>query len=136
MNSPFVILNVYKIKRVKRLSEQSPAVRLEMCSVAGCTSLAQRFRLPRDPERRLEWVQFLATANEQQFKESSWRDFRVCCKHFTEDCFDNLMPTRLESTGKVRLTLKPAAVPSLCVQPDGGQSEEQVSLLLDHQFSS
>lgn len=98
-----------------------------MCSVAGCTSLAQRFRLPRDPEMRLEWVQFLATANEQQFKESSWRDFRVCCKHFAEDCFENLIPSRVEASGKVRFTLKPDAVPSLCVKLDSGQSKEQVS---------
>lgn len=104
-----------------------PAVRLEMCSVAGCASLAQRFRLPRDPERRLDWVQFLATANEQQFKESSWRDFRVCCNHFSEECFENLISSRLEASGKVRLTLKPDAVPSVGVQLDGGQSKEQVS---------
>lgn len=98
-----------------------------MCSVAGCTSLAQRFRLPRDPERRLDWVQFLATANEQQFKESSWRDFRVCCNHFAKDCFENLIPSRVEASCKLRLTLKPDAVPSLCVQLDAGQSKEQVS---------
>lgn len=90
-----------------------------MCSVAGCTSLAQRFTLPRDPDRRLEWVEFLATANEQQFKESSWMDFTICCDHFTNDCFENVTANRSVPTGMVRLplALKKDAVPSLCVQP-------------------
>lgn len=88
-----------------------------MCSVAGCTSLAQRFTLPRDPDRRLEWVEFLATANEQQFKESSWMDFTICCDHFTNDCFENVTANRSVQTGMVCFALKKDAVPSLCVQP-------------------
>ncbi|XP_029308598.1 zinc finger protein 484-like [Cottoperca gobio] len=82
-----------------------------MCSVVGCDSWrrsAQRFKLPEDPERRLEWVQFLATVNKQRFKESSWTDITMCSEHFRDDCFDNLTPSEL--------TLKPSAVPSLCLR--------------------
>lgn len=89
-----------------------------MCSVVGCVSLRrtrQRFKLPEDPERRLEWVQFLATVNKQRFKESSWTDIAICSQHFKDDCFENLSP----SSGSVKL--KPGAVPSLSVRP---QSDE------------
>lgn len=86
-----------------------------MCSVVGCYSdrrVVQRFKLPEDPERRLEWVQFLATVNKQRFKESSWTDITICREHFKDDCFESLTPSRS------RTTLKPSAVPSLCVLPD------------------
>ncbi|XP_039999219.1 transcriptional repressor CTCF-like isoform X4 [Xiphias gladius] len=88
-----------------------------MCSVVGCDSSrrrAQRFKLPEDPERRLEWVQFLAAVNKQRFKESSWTDITICSEHFALDCFVYLAPT-----GEVQLT--PGAVPSLCLQPEPGE---------------
>ncbi|XP_071347795.1 uncharacterized protein [Trachinotus anak] len=93
-----------------------------MCSVVGCDSSrrsAQRFKLPEDPERRLEWVQFLATANKQRFKESSWTDITICSEHFTGDCVVYLAPT-----GTAQLT--PSAVPSLCVQPESDEPELNV----------
>ncbi|XP_017277893.1 uncharacterized protein LOC108239600 [Kryptolebias marmoratus] len=80
-----------------------------MCSVAGCSSgrlRAARFKLPEDPEERLDWVMFLAKANKQRFKESSWTDITVCSEHFTEDCL-------VRETDPVRL--KPGAVPSVCL---------------------
>ncbi|XP_041848284.1 zinc finger protein 600-like [Melanotaenia boesemani] len=80
-----------------------------MCSVVGCDSerrSAQRFKLPEDPERRLEWVMFIANVNKQRFKESTWTAITVCSEHFTSDCLVNL-------TGSVQL--KPSAVPSLCL---------------------
>nr|XP_043887278.1 uncharacterized protein LOC122772982 isoform X2 [Solea senegalensis] len=83
-----------------------------MCSVDGCESWhrnAQRFKLPEDPEMRLEWVQFLATVNKQRFKESSWTEITICAEHFKRDCLIYVAPT-----GAVQLT--PGAVPSLCVQ--------------------
>ncbi|XP_076601042.1 uncharacterized protein LOC143329159 [Chaetodon auriga] len=97
-----------------------------MCSVVGCYSrrrTAQRFKLPEDPERRLEWVQFLAAANKQRFKESSWTDITICSEHFKDDCFENLTPSHSGVTGKVQLTLKPSAVPSLCVQSEADEPE-------------
>ncbi|XP_062285244.1 zinc finger protein 426-like [Scomber scombrus] len=90
-----------------------------MCSVVGCVSLSstnQRFKLPEDPEQRLEWVQFLATVNKQRFKESSWTDITICSQHFKDDCFEKLTPS-----GTVRL--KPGAVPSLCLRPESDQPE-------------
>ncbi|XP_035526523.1 myoneurin-like isoform X1 [Morone saxatilis] len=84
-----------------------------MCSVVGCYSgrrSAQRFKLPEDPERRLEWVQFLATVNKQRFKESSWTDITICSEHFEKDCFEKLTAAQL--------TLKPSAVPSLSDDPE------------------
>ncbi|KAM4552900.1 uncharacterized protein PAE49_016203 isoform 2-T2 [Odontesthes bonariensis] len=80
-----------------------------MCSVVGCDSWRRRpprFKLPEDPERRLEWVLFIAKVNKQRFKESSWTDITVCSEHFAGDCFGNV-------SGAVQL--KPGAVPSLCV---------------------
>ncbi|XP_059199760.1 zinc finger protein 28-like [Centropristis striata] len=85
-----------------------------MCSVVGCDSWrrsAQGFKLPEDPERRLEWVQFILEVNGQRLKESSWTDISICHEHFTVDCFVNLTPT-----GTVQL--KPSAVPSLCVKSE------------------
>ncbi|XP_013886876.1 zinc finger protein 37 [Austrofundulus limnaeus] len=81
-----------------------------MCSVYGCYSgllNAERFKLPEDPEERLEWVMFLAKTNKQRFKESSWTDIAVCSDHFTGDCFvDEAHPVQL----------KPGSVPSVCLK--------------------
>ncbi|XP_071347797.1 uncharacterized protein [Trachinotus anak] len=90
-----------------------------MCSVVGCDSSrrsAQRFKLPEDPERRLEWVQFLATANKQRFKESSWTDITICSEHFTDDCFDIMFPT-----GTAQLQY--SAVPSLYIKSEPEEPE-------------
>lgn len=90
----------------------------KMCSVLGCYSnRAPRFRLPEDPDMRLEWVQFLATVNEQCFKESSWRDIAICCDHFERECFVNpsLSPP----------TLKPGAVPSLCLHSEESEPSDR-----------
>ncbi|XP_026168384.1 zinc finger protein 33A-like isoform X1 [Mastacembelus armatus] len=81
-----------------------------MCSVLGCGSWSrgvQRFKVPEDPEKRLEWVQFLFEVNGQRLKESSWTDITICSEHFAEDCFEHLTPA-----GTVQV--KPDAVPSLC----------------------
>ncbi|XP_034743115.1 zinc finger protein 345-like isoform X3 [Etheostoma cragini] len=90
-----------------------------MCSVVGCDSgrrSAPRFKLPEDPERRLEWVQFLFEVNGQRLKESSWTDITICNEHFTNDCFD-LAPR----TGTA--LLKSSAVPSLCVKSEPEEPE-------------
>ncbi|XP_038573983.1 zinc finger and BTB domain-containing protein 24-like isoform X2 [Micropterus salmoides] len=85
-----------------------------MCSVVGCESGrrgAQRFKLPEDPERRLEWVQFLFEVNGQRLKESCWTDITICREHFTDGCFVNA-----SLTGTVQL--KCSAVPSLCIKSE------------------
>ncbi|TMS09397.1 hypothetical protein E3U43_002056, partial [Larimichthys crocea] len=84
-----------------------------MCSVVGCESWrrsAQRFRLPEDPDRRLEWVQFLFEVNGQRLKESSWTDITICSEHFTSDCFETMTPGTVQ--------LKPCVVPSLCIKSE------------------
>ncbi|XP_070775668.1 uncharacterized protein [Enoplosus armatus] len=86
-----------------------------MCSVVGCDSgrrSAQRFKLPEDPERRLEWVEFLFEVNGQRLRESSWTDITICSEHFTYDCFENL----ISETGTVQL--KCSAIPSLCIKSE------------------
>ncbi|XP_074507359.1 uncharacterized protein LOC141777206 [Sebastes fasciatus] len=91
-----------------------------MCSVVGCVSGrlgADRFRLPEDPERRLEWVQFLAAVNKQRFKEASWTDITICSEHFKEDCFEKMICSS-GVTVKVQSRLNPSAVPSLCLQSE------------------
>ncbi|XP_034558481.1 zinc finger protein 761-like [Notolabrus celidotus] len=88
-----------------------------MCSVVGCDSWlrnAKRFQLPEDPERRLEWVRFLASVNKQRFKESSWTDITVCIEHFKDECFEN----HSGLTEKTQLALKPSAVPSLFIKAE------------------
>ncbi|XP_041805610.1 zinc finger and BTB domain-containing protein 14-like [Chelmon rostratus] len=90
-----------------------------MCSVVGCESWrrgAQRFKLPEDPERRLEWVQFLLEVNVQRLKESSWTDITICSEHFPRGCFADV--TR---TGTVQL--KSSAVPSLCLKSESDGPE-------------
>ncbi|KAM3605501.1 uncharacterized protein V6R79_026320 [Siganus canaliculatus] len=80
------------------------------CSVVGCDSgrrSAQRYKLPKDPDMRLKWVQFLLEVNEQQLKESSWTDITICSEHFTQDCYDH-------QTAQ----LKFEAVPSLCIKTE------------------
>lgn len=92
-----------------------------MCSVVGCLlgrRPVQRFKLPEDPERRLEWVQFLATVNKQRFKESSWTDITICSEHFEDGCFENVTVCVSREAGGEQLTLKPGAVPSLRVRSD------------------
>ncbi|XP_070830522.1 uncharacterized protein [Chaetodon trifascialis] len=91
-----------------------------MCSVVGCDSwrrTAQRFKLPEDPERRLEWVQFLLEVNVQRLKESSWTDITICSEHFTRSCFVDVTDT---------VQLKSSAVPSLCLksEPDDPEPDE------------
>ncbi|KAM4728145.1 uncharacterized protein FYW61_011277 isoform 2-T3 [Anableps anableps] len=93
-----------------------------MCSVVRCDSWrrrAQRFILPADPERRLEWVQFLFEVNGQRLKESSWTDIRVCSEHFTRNCFHPV--TR--AAGSAQLTSD--AVPSVYV-PDDPESRQEI----------
>ncbi|XP_035027412.1 uncharacterized protein LOC118118353 isoform X3 [Hippoglossus stenolepis] len=90
-----------------------------MCSVLGCGSSrrgAQRFKLPKDPEKRLEWVQFVFEANCQRLKESSWTDITICREHFTEDCFGKT------TTGAVQLGS--GAVPSLRGRCEPGEHVE------------
>ncbi|XP_069367167.1 zinc finger protein 568-like [Paralichthys olivaceus] len=96
-----------------------------MCSVLRCGSSrrgAQRFKLPADPEKRLEWVQFVFEANGQRLKESSWTDITICREHFTDDCFGKT------KSGSVQL--RSSAVPSLCIktEPEEEEEEEQVEV--------
>lgn len=86
-----------------------------MCSVLDCESFrrgVQRFKLPDDPEKRLEWVQFIFEVNGQRLKETSWTDITVCREHFTDDCFEN------PNTGSGSVQLKPSVVPSLCIKSE------------------
>ena len=91
-----------------------------MCSVLGCGSSrrgAQRFKLPKDPEKRLEWVQFVFEANGQRLKESHWTDITICREHFTEDCFGNT------KTGAVQM--RSSAVPSLCIKSEPEEEQQE-----------
>ncbi|XP_034469613.1 zinc finger protein 678-like isoform X2 [Hippoglossus hippoglossus] len=99
-----------------------------MCSVFLCGSSrrgAQRFKLPKDPEKRLEWVQFVFEANCQRLKESSWTDITICREHFTEDCFGKT------KTGAVQM--RSSAVPSLCIksEPEEEQQEQEPVPILE-----
>ncbi|XP_035811182.2 serendipity locus protein delta-like isoform X1 [Amphiprion ocellaris] len=89
-----------------------------MCSVDGCDSFrrnAKRFKLPEDPEERLEWVQFVLEVNGQRLKESSWTDITICSEHFTNDCFVDQS-----------LQLRSGSVPSLCVKSESEEAQENL----------
>ncbi|XP_034090325.1 zinc finger protein 271-like isoform X2 [Gymnodraco acuticeps] len=89
-----------------------------MCSVLGCDSWrrgARRFKIPEDPERRLQWVQFILEANEQRLKESCWTKITICNEHFNGDCFEPLPGTA---------QLRSSAVPSVCAK-HGVKSEPE-----------
>ncbi|XP_051809914.1 zinc finger and SCAN domain-containing protein 2-like isoform X2 [Acanthochromis polyacanthus] len=89
-----------------------------MCSVVGCDSFrrnAKRFKLPEDPEERLEWVQFVLEVNGQRLKESSWTDITICSEHFTNDCFVDQS-----------LQLRSGSVPSLCVKSEPEEAQEKL----------
>ncbi|KAM9845047.1 uncharacterized protein ACBR49_011808 [Aulostomus maculatus] len=96
-----------------------------MCSVVQCDSCRRdvpRFKIPEDPERRLEWVQFLAQVNGQRFKEASWTDITICGEHFTNGSFESL-----NQTGSLRL--KPGAVPTLCIKSEPEEPELDLEAL-------
>lgn len=96
-----------------------------MCSVVGCDSWrrsAQSFSLPEDPERRLQWVQFVAEDDEQLLKESSWTDIVICREHFLGECFEKPVETD-------KVQLKPSAVPSVRIKSEVGEFVD--SLLLE-----
>ncbi|KAF3699344.1 Zinc finger protein 813 [Channa argus] len=100
---------------------ERPGLTTGMCSVVGCGSWrrrAERFKLPDDPEKRLEWFQFLFEVNGQRIKESSWTDINICSEHFTEDCFEN--------RSLCETVLIPSAVPTLCVISEPDQPVEPV----------
>ncbi|XP_015228044.1 PREDICTED: uncharacterized protein LOC107083375 isoform X1 [Cyprinodon variegatus] len=84
------------------------------CSVVRCHSWrrgAQCFSLPADPDKRLEWVQFLFLVNGQRITESSWVDIRVCAEHFTPSCFLQVNPATsiaLLNTDAVPSVYRPA----------------------------
>uniref|UniRef100_A0A8D3D6C4 THAP domain-containing protein 1 n=1 Tax=Scophthalmus maximus TaxID=52904 RepID=A0A8D3D6C4_SCOMX len=100
-----------------------------MCSVLRCDSSrrsAQRFKLPEDAEKRLEWVQFVLEVNGQRLKESCWTEISICTEHFTEDCFGNTGPTGTAQ-------LKPGAVPSLFIKTcDSPSFCAEESILSNH----
>ena len=105
----------FNIKLQRHQEAGETRLKPRMCSVVGCDSWrrsAQRFKLPEDPESRLEWVQFLFEVNGQRLKESSWTDITICTEHFTDDCFIHVTP----ETGTVRLKFD--AVPSLCIKSE------------------
>ncbi|XP_042352913.1 LOW QUALITY PROTEIN: uncharacterized protein LOC121950890 [Plectropomus leopardus] len=103
----------------KRTDAPGAAPEAGMCSVEGCNSwhrCVPRFKIPEDPERRLEWVQFILKVNDHGVKESSWTDITICGDHFTEDCI-----IRLTETGTVEL--ESSAVPSLWIKSEPEEAE-------------
>nr|XP_043887306.1 probable serine/threonine-protein kinase kinX isoform X2 [Solea senegalensis] len=95
-----------------------------MCSVVNCDSSrrsVQRYILPEDPEKRLQWVQFVFEVNGQRLKESSCADITICGEHFTHDCFEYAGDSGFAQ-------LKPSAVPSVCVKSEPEEPELQIKV--------
>ena len=63
------------------------------CDAAFCESTSHLFKWPTDKADSDYWCRWVKTKNVSfKLKASS----RLCCKHFSEECFDNLYKYVLE----------------------------------------
>ena len=63
------------------------------CDAAFCESTSHLFKWPTDKADSEYWCRWVKTKNVSfKLKASS----RLCCKHFSEECFDNLYKYLLE----------------------------------------
>ncbi|MCI4391477.1 hypothetical protein PGIGA_G00134980 [Pangasianodon gigas] len=85
------------------------------CMCRGCYagSGASLHYIPKDPEIRQKWIDFIYK-NRTAPKFKNLDRIRICSAHFTEECFTNYRQ-KMMGFGK-RLILKPNAVPTIAVQ--------------------
>ncbi|XP_027029880.1 uncharacterized protein LOC113660511 isoform X2 [Tachysurus fulvidraco] len=84
------------------------------CMCRGCYSGsgASLHYIPKDPETRQKWIDFIYK-NRTAPKFKNLDRIRICSAHFTEECFTNYRQ-KMMGFGK-RLILKPNAVPTIAV---------------------
>ncbi|XP_060717153.1 zinc finger homeobox protein 4-like isoform X2 [Tachysurus vachellii] len=84
------------------------------CMCRGCYSGsgASLHYIPKDPETRQKWIEFIYK-NRTAPKFKNLDRIRICSAHFTEECFTNYRQ-KMMGFGK-RLILKPNAVPTIAV---------------------
>lgn len=83
------------------------AMPTKRCGIPGCERKTSLHRLPKDPDDRNKWIQFI-------FKECPSHvstDLRVCSLHFTIDCFKN--KSQHDAGFAQKLLLKERAVPTV-----------------------
>lgn len=84
-----------------------------MCRGCYSGSGASLHYIPKDPEIRQKWIDFIYK-NRTAPKLKNLDRIRICSAHFTEECFTNYRQ-KMMGFGK-RLILKPNAVPTIAVQ--------------------
>ncbi|KAF5901184.1 RE1-silencing transcription factor A-like isoform X2, partial [Clarias magur] len=86
------------------------------CMCRGCyaTTGASLHYIPKDPEIRQKWIDFIYENRPAPKLLKNLDRIRICSAHFTEECFTNYRQ-KMMGFGK-RLILKPNAVPTVSVQ--------------------
>lgn len=87
------------------------AVNMSECAVFGCKLEpgASLHYLPRNPVLKQKWMDFIY--RHRFSRPSNTMGIRICCAHFSNDCFVNFFQRSMGFAKK--LILKPGAVPSI-----------------------
>ena len=99
------------------------------CIAAGCSNArsdtVSLFRFPKDPALRLRWIKQIKRT---RAKWTGPTDRSVLCsKHFTEDCFEPTSALGASFGLKMRLKLKPDAVPTIFERESSSTQTEEPS---------
>ncbi|XP_056587765.1 piggyBac transposable element-derived protein 4-like [Triplophysa dalaica] len=77
------------------------------CAVYGCVRTTSLHMLPKDPDVREKWIQFIVKKSSTQINAH----LRVCSSHFTSGCFEN--KSQYDAGFAQKLLLKDRAVPTI-----------------------
>lgn len=88
----------------------------------GCASVTQLFGLPKEEEKKNQWLKFIYGTRPDQYNLNIF----LCFRHFTKDSFVNW--AQFNSGFSKRLLLKDGSVPTLFDQP-GASVSQLVSML-------
>lgn len=106
------------------------------CMCRGCYagSGASLHYIPKDPEIRQKWIDFIYK-NRTVPQLKNLDRIRICSAHFTEECFTNYRQ-KMMGFGK-RLILKPNAVPTIAVHLEfpAPSRTRQVNLHFIHRYT-
>ncbi|XP_050964151.1 uncharacterized protein LOC127164327 [Labeo rohita] len=77
------------------------------CAVPGCGKTTSLNTLPKDPDVKEKWIQFIFSKRPSHFSVNA----HVCSVHFTDDCFENKL--QYDAGFARTLLLKNQAVPTI-----------------------
>ncbi|TDH00595.1 hypothetical protein EPR50_G00190160 [Perca flavescens] len=87
--------------------------------VLGCASVTQLFGLPKEEEKKNQWLEFIYGTRPDQYNLNIF----LCFRHFTKDSYVNW--AQFNSGFSKRLLLKDGSVPTLFDQPGASVSQLQ-----------